>query len=238
VVKATCAWLSALVALAGGCAETVYAPRIVARGELTLRYHGAYEMWAGGKQVARGLGWSGLDEYVGCVPEAHRLAAAAETSGHTAVALSLVGGILGGVAVGGLVGFIDTRHQWIWLGSGVATAVVGVTLAGSGRLLRNRANGQAIDAMNHYNDAVGSLGASCADQSYPPPVGPGRPEDTDSPPGAPPPGLQPSQPPGSPPLPSAPTPSRLPPPHLTLPPPSLMLPPVQLVVPPSPANER
>jgi hypothetical protein len=204
-VKATAIVL--LSALAGGCAETHYVPTVVARGELTLRYPGRYEMWGGGRRVARGLGYDGLEGYVGCVPDARHHAHAARSAGRAAIGLSIVGGVLGVAAVGGLVGGLsDTDHQLAWLGSGVGVAVLGVVLAGTGRRERNQANGHAIDAMNYYNDAVGALGATCADLTYPPPVGPAPPNLMPSPPAptpppdqqappAPPPEAAPPQPP-------------------------------------------
>jgi hypothetical protein len=163
--------LVVVVALVGGCAETQYPPQVVARGELTLRYHGAYEMWGGGRRVARGLGWAGLTEYVGCVPAARAHAMAARSAGRAALGLSIAGGVIGGAALGGLIGLVDTDHQWQWLGGGLAMAAAGVVLAGIGRMERNAANGHAVDAMNHYNDAVGALGATCDDLTYPPPTG-------------------------------------------------------------------
>jgi hypothetical protein len=181
--------------VAGGCAETNYAARVVARGELTLRYHGAYEMWAAGQKVSQGLGWSGLESYVGCVDAARQHAAEARKAGRAAIGLSAAGGTFGVIALGGLAGFADPDRQWIWLGSGLGLAALGIVLAGSGRAMRNRANGHAIDAMNYYNDSVGSLGATCADLTYPPPAGP-APEAP--PPAAPPPE---SAPPAAPPAP-------------------------------------
>ncbi len=155
---------AALALVVGGCAQqTAYVPRAVARGEVTLRYHESYAAWAGGRKVAQGLSWSGLSHYVGCVPEARQHAAAAESNGRAARSLSLFGNILGAAALGGLAGFIDRKHEWAWLGAGVGSAVVGVSFAGTSRLLRNRANGHAVDAINYYNDAVGAQGATCAD---------------------------------------------------------------------------
>lgn len=165
------ALLTTLVA-AIGCADTSYAPRVVARGELTLRYHhAAYEMWAGGRQVTRGLRWNGLEPYVACVDEAREHAREAHEAGSAVLPLAVVGGSLGVLSLGGFVGFADTNHEWQWLGSGIAVAGLGVALAATARLLRNRANGHAIDAMNFYNDSVGALGATCANLTYPAPSG-------------------------------------------------------------------
>jgi hypothetical protein len=169
--------LSAALALGGalgpaGCATTVYSPQVVARGELTLRYDEGFEMWAGGRRVARGLSYDGLPHYVRCVPAAAEQARAARHDGIAALTLSALGGSLGVISLGGLYGLNDSAHQWAWFGSGIATAVTGTVLAGLGRLYRNSANGHAVDAMNFYNDSVGSLGATCDDLRYPPPLGP------------------------------------------------------------------
>jgi hypothetical protein len=165
--------LIALASLIAGCAEnTAYVPRVVARGEVTLRYDGGFEAWAEGRRIARGLRWRGLSSYVGCVPPAREHAEAAAASGERAVGLSIAGGVLGGLAIGGLIGVIDENNRWAWLGAGLGSAVLGAILAGTGRLEHNRANGHAVDAINYYNDAVGSLGATCADLTYPPPTVP------------------------------------------------------------------
>jgi hypothetical protein len=162
--------------LLAGCAEsTSYVPRVVARGEVTLRYRDGFEAWAGGVPIARGLRWRGLESYVGCVASAREHAAAAANAGDRAIGFSIAGGILGGLAIGGLIGVIDEGHRWEWLGAGLGSATLGAIFAGSGRLYRNRANGHAVDAINFYNDAVGSLGATCADLRYPPPAGPAPP---------------------------------------------------------------
>ena len=187
------ALVTALVAPLGGCAEnTLYVPRVVARGEITLRYRGGFEAWAAGQPVAHGLRWRGLPTYVGCVPAARQDADDAARAGDRALGFSIVGGILGGLGVAGLVGVVDEANRWAWLGSGLGSAVLGAVFAGAGRLFRNRANGHAVDAINRYNDAVGSLGATCADLTYPPPAGPGPP---------PPPPLLPPLPPEAVPIP-------------------------------------
>jgi hypothetical protein len=164
-------------ALIGGCAvPTAYVPRTVARGEITLRYRGAhFEAWAGGARVARGLRWRGLSNYVGCVREAKSHADEARDAGARALGFSVAGGVLGGLALGGLLGTIDETNRWDWFSAGVAAGGLGLIFVGVGRLSRNGANGHAVDAINYYNDAVGSLGATCSDLRYPPPTGPSPP---------------------------------------------------------------
>jgi hypothetical protein len=40
--------------------------------------------------------------------------------------------------------------------------LLGLLLVGGGAQAKVNANGHAVDAVNHYNDAVGSRGGSCA----------------------------------------------------------------------------
>ncbi|MSP58913.1 MAG: hypothetical protein EXR72_00990 [Myxococcales bacterium] len=182
-----CALLVAAGVAAGtsGCVgSTYYTPQVVARGELTLRYDGGYEMVAGGRTVARSLPWRGLAEHVRCVPEAALQAREASHSGRSAIALSVIGALFAGagIAVGATGAIVEygvrppeteARASSLlpWLGAGVGSLLVGALFAGLGRLHRNRANGHAVDAMNYYNDAVGSLGATCGDLAYPAPAG-------------------------------------------------------------------
>jgi hypothetical protein len=162
-----------LLLLASGCSATSrYSPQWLARGELTVRYDDHFEMWAAGRRVAHGLAWEGLPAFVRCVPEAEEHARKARHSGRAALALSILGGTLGLAGLGGLAGLADPQYQWHWLGGGLASAALGLGFSIGGQALRNRANGQAIDAMNFYNDAVGSLGATCDDLRYPEPAGP------------------------------------------------------------------
>jgi hypothetical protein len=166
-------WLVLVV----GCASTYYTPQLVARGELTLQSRRGLEMQAGGRVVARATSWNGLDKYVGCVAQAREHAVSAGNNGRAATAMAVIGGTLGVLAVGGLVaGLVDRDHLWEWLGGGVGSGVLGAVFSGTSYLLRNRANGHAVDALNYYNDAVGSLGATCDDLRYPPSSGPAPPQ--------------------------------------------------------------
>jgi hypothetical protein len=163
-----------LASLSGaGCATTRYVPDVVARGEITLRYDNGFELQAGRQKLTHGLTYPGLAQYVRCVPEAARHARAAQQNGRGAVALSILGGVIGVSGLGGLYGLYDQQNLWPWLLSGVALGAIGTTLAGLSYRLKNHANGHAVDAVNYYNDSVGSLGATCDDLRYPEPAGPG-----------------------------------------------------------------
>lgn len=173
VAGVCCASMLALTLCGSGCAATSYEPAVVARGEITLSYdHRGFALTAGQKPLAHGLLYKGLPEYVRCVPEAARHAQAAQQSGRGAVALSILGGIIGVSGLFGLYGLYDTQNGWPWLLGGVGLGILGTTLAGVSHRYKNHANGHALDAVNYYNDAVGSLGATCDDLRYPAPAGP------------------------------------------------------------------
>ena len=131
-------------------------------------------MYASNRLVAESLKWDGLNDYVRCVPEAALHARKASNDGQAAIVLTALGVSFGVASLGGFAGFAVDNGKYLgaFLGTGVGVAVVGTIIAGLSRLFKNRANGQAVDAMNYYNDSVGSLGATCADLTYPPPAGP------------------------------------------------------------------
>lgn len=156
------------VTLLVGCAHTSYVPHVVARGELVLRSGANLEMWAAGHRIASAIGWKGLESFVRCVPESQLAAHRARKDGLWSLALSVIGGSLAVTSVASIGGIADKQREHAWLGAGVGVAAVGIVLAGSSVVLRNRANGSALDALNFYNDSVGSLGATCDDLTYPP----------------------------------------------------------------------
>ena len=207
-VALTCALSLAAATVHGGCASTQYAPQVVARGELTMRYQGGFEIYAGRERLTGGLTYPRLAQHVRCVPEAARHAASARSNGVGAVVTSILGGTMGAGGLIGLVGLADQDHIGLWLGTGLALSTVGLTLSIVSWRLKNHANGHAHDAVNFYNDSVGSLGATCDDLSYPPPVGP-------APPAAAPPADAGAVPSAVPAIPGSPPPS-LPPPPTTL----------------------
>ncbi|XYH95886.1 hypothetical protein ACMHYB_50190 [Sorangium sp. So ce1128] len=161
-----------------GCTHghTRYTPRVVARGELTASYDDGFTLWAGGQQVAESYHYDGLERFVRCVPEAREHARQASQSGRSATTLSTLGVVLGVSSLGGLSGlYFDDKNEAAMgtiLGMGVAVAATAVVLGALSRPAKERAHGHALDAMNYYNDAVGSLGATCDDLTYPPPAGP------------------------------------------------------------------
>lgn len=158
-----------------GCGSgiTRYQPQLRAYGELTLRYDDGFAMTAEGREVASGVGWGGLSEYVKCVPRALEHAESAESSGSAALGLTWSGAGIGLASLGSLGGLAvydkDPDLAAGILGVGVAAAVTGVVLAAIGRNMKNVANGHAVDAMNYYNDEVGSWGGTCKQPAPKPP---------------------------------------------------------------------
>ena len=160
-----------LLATAGsGCATSQYGAQVVAQGELTMRFDGGFVVEAGGQRLSQGYTYPHLDHFVRCVPKAQEHAQAARRSGRLAVGLSAAGGIVGASGLVGLAGLADQNHLFAWLGTGIALSTTGLVLTIVGYRYKTHANGHALDAVNFYNDSVGSLGASCDALSYPPPI--------------------------------------------------------------------
>ncbi|MRG96135.1 hypothetical protein [Polyangium spumosum] len=152
--------------LLAGCGSGFSAvePRVLAPHELTLRYDNEFQVHSPQGVVATGVRYRGLVEYVGCVPDAERHALAAESAGDTAVGLTVAGLTLGVGGAAGLAGlaFQDNPElMWGLMLGGLGAEVLGLVLTGVGRATRIDAHGHAVDAMNYYNDAVGSLGGRC-----------------------------------------------------------------------------
>ena len=57
--------------------------------------------------------------------------------------------------------------------AGLGTAALAIVFSGISRIMGNSANGNAVDALNYYNDAVGSIGGNC-DNPPPPMPEPGQ----------------------------------------------------------------
>ncbi|MCC6809055.1 MAG: hypothetical protein IT381_16625 [Deltaproteobacteria bacterium] len=160
-----------VIAIAVACALTAcvpattqYVPQIVAQDELTLSYDGRFGVYAGERKLTQGLLYHGLAGHVRCVPLALKHGRAAEEAGARAVAFSVVGGVMGGLAPLSFISFIspDPTTRAVSLAGGLVSAVIGAVFAGLAYKQKNEANGSAVDAVNFYNDALGSYGGSCA----------------------------------------------------------------------------
>ena len=155
-----------LIAALGGCSATSqYRPRIIAKHELSLAYADGVQIYAGREMLTEAPRFSGLADYVHCVPRAVEHAEDAESAGQAATGLAVAGIVLGAGSLGGLSGLAfveeDPGKAYAIFGTGIAVALVGMTMALVSRANKNQANGHAVDALNYYNDAVGSRGKRC-----------------------------------------------------------------------------
>ena len=156
--------LSAAALTGCGSGFTAVEPRVLAPHELTLRYENEFQVQSPKGVVATGVRYRGLAEYVACVPDAERHALAAETAGDAAVGMTVAGITLG---VGGMAGLAGLAYQnnpdlmWGLLLGGIGTELIGLVMTAVGRATKIDAHGHAVDAVNYYNDAVGSLGGRC-----------------------------------------------------------------------------
>jgi hypothetical protein len=158
----------AMMALLTGCATSGasgYRPTRAEAGELTLRYDDGFQMWNGPQLVSSGPRYEGLAKFVRCAPKAKDHAETAESWGLTSTVLS---SLSIGLAVGGLGGlaglYFDSKDDKVmaaFLLSGLALEVGAIVLGGTSIAARTQAHGNALDAMNYYNDAVGASGETC-----------------------------------------------------------------------------
>lgn len=158
--------LSLSTALLMGCGSglTVVEPRVLGPNELALRYDNEFQIVSPQGEVASGLRYEGLHDYVYCVPDAARHAEAAQSSGSTAVGLTVAGiglGVGGLAGLGGLAYSEKPEIMAAFLLGGLGAEIVGLVLTAVGRTMKVDANGHAVDAVNYYNDAVGSRGGRC-----------------------------------------------------------------------------
>jgi hypothetical protein len=151
-------------ALAPACASTAYRPRTLP-GELALGYDGKLRIWTGDRSVARAPRFEGLEDFVACVPDARRHAEAARIEGARGSILSSVSIGLAAAGLAGLSGLAfhhrDDRAMAALLIGGVVVEVAAVAVAGSSFSAKVKAQGNAIDAVNFYNDEVGSHSGTC-----------------------------------------------------------------------------
>jgi hypothetical protein len=161
-----------LFALAPGCVTTQYGASVVARGELTVTYRHGMRLSMSGTEVAHAPTFASLPDVVSCVPDARAHALAARSSGRRARIFSIVGATLGLGAFMAFAALGDRDHAVGWALGGLGSGLMGLGFAIAGRREKGDAVGHALDAVNFYNDGVGSLGATCRDLTYPAPAGP------------------------------------------------------------------
>lgn len=140
-----------------GCTALAAPMRPIGPGELALAYDQRLQVLGGAADVvATEPDFDGLEAHVDCSPQAVRHAAAAKRHGRRARRLAWAGGVLGVTSLGGLGGLAARESNpavaGAVVGSGLALGLIGVVLAGTSRAHRNRAAGNAVDAVNIYND--------------------------------------------------------------------------------------
>lgn len=159
--------LSVLVALSAlvGCggARSTYTPKAEGTGALSWGYaEQRLEVYKGGERVGRVGDWADLDVAVGCVPEAGRLAAEAESEGTLGVIFSYAAvGTLVGSSAYGVAGVLDDDSgndvdALVVMGSGL---VVGLGLALVGIDQQGASLRDAVDSVNIYTDRYASTPA-------------------------------------------------------------------------------
>lgn len=158
---------AALAASLLGCAtaHTSYRPTRGAATELTLTYDSGLKVSNQGRLLAQSPRYEGLADFVRCVPTAQRHARTAEEAGLRATLLSAFSIGFAVVGLGGLYGFHYKDQPGDTMGAllagGVAFEVLAVVLGASSISAKSTALGNALDAVNFYNDAVGFDGPGC-----------------------------------------------------------------------------
>lgn len=151
-----------------GCGHGVsgYRTTRAAPGELLLHYDDGFEIRSPHGKVTAGPGFGGLTDYVRCVPEARRHAESAEAYGVGATVMSGFSIGVAAVGLGSLAGLSlrekDPSTMTALLIGGVVLEAIAIGLGAGSLGAKSYANGNALDAVNYYNDAVGAQGGSCA----------------------------------------------------------------------------
>lgn len=161
-----------LITQLAGCVQSYRPPTLLARGEIAPIVHGRLVLTTPQGEVARGPAFAGLPEYVACVEPAATHAREARSHGRRGRVFSIVGAVLGMAAFSGFGAVADRDHAYAYLGGALGTGLAGLGFAIAGYRAKRIAYGRAMDAANEYNDAVGSLGATCLDLQFAPPSGP------------------------------------------------------------------
>jgi hypothetical protein len=138
-----------LFLLVTGCgAQSTYTPTRASNNFVATK---------GGKEIASAGSWGGLEEAVGCVPEARELASGAESRGTAGKALLIGGGV---VMIAGLVAGTVMLFTSEKIGDNLGTSLGlmggGVVLGGTGMIVGAGqlagAQWRGFDAVNIYND--------------------------------------------------------------------------------------
>lgn len=149
---------TAMLVFSCGCAQTFYPAQHVSPDELVLGQDGGLRLVSGEQTIAREPTWSGIEGRISCDERAVQHARAARRHGRRARALAIAGGVLGVASLAAFAGipFIrrDPSTAGAIIGSSLGVGMIGLSLSLGSRQQRILANGNAVDAMNYYNDAV------------------------------------------------------------------------------------
>lgn len=173
-------WILSAVMLSS-CAQSRYIPQSVAQGELALLVRSSgFELWAGGpvqgQRVARtATGYAGLERYVACIPDALKHARLAHAFARGGQAASAMATLFAAAGMSLFVAHVVLGYQpdgdTHGLDRGTLTlGALGIASTLTAIPLYNQANGNALDAVNFYNDQLGSAGGSCANPTLETPV--------------------------------------------------------------------
>lgn len=164
-----------VLVLLSGCAYSFRPPQLLARGEIGVTMSHGMTFVAQGRVLAHSPVFRELPRFVACVPAAHDHAVRARRAGRSARAFAILGATLGMGAMVGFGALADRDHAYAYLGAALGTGVVGLGFSAASFHGRRVAFGHGLDAVNEYNDAVGSLGATCLDLRFAVPSGPTAP---------------------------------------------------------------
>jgi hypothetical protein len=166
-VKAAAFAIAAAAVAAGACGgvQSSYQRTRTMPGELVWRYDNKIQVTADGRVIGEAGDWGTLAPALGCVPEAQRWASSASRRDGRGKVLVWTGVAVMLAAVAGgtylaLEDLDDTEQALTGLGVMGGGLVFGLATVPTGAIMRVRADSQAIDAVNRYNDEVWS-GRAC-----------------------------------------------------------------------------
>ncbi len=169
-MRATASILALALVPALGCSAQM-SPRPTPPGQLGFAYDRTLEIHADGSRLTDEPDFEGLEAHVECEPRARAHAREARRHGRRAKRLAWAGAGLGVASLGGLAGLAflerDPSVAGAVIGSGLAVGVLGIVLAGSARAHRNRAAGNAVDAVNYWNDQLRREHSRCRARTQP-----------------------------------------------------------------------
>ncbi|MEL6545297.1 MAG: hypothetical protein AAFQ82_11775 [Myxococcota bacterium] len=146
-----------------GSTSSSYTRQLAADSELSLFYRDKLYVYQGAEVIEDGPTFTALPKVTSCVPKAHTHAVRARRSGRVSRVLRVIGATAGVASLGGLAGLAqddrDTALTYIGVGAGVA--LTGLIFASVAHSTEIQAQGNAVDSVNYWNDAMGFDGGRC-----------------------------------------------------------------------------